>query len=168
MNDQDEAILLDSFKKCMLKEFNEDVIYYIQDLELLIERHTQQRYGEEDYKIGFYSKKLYYYTLRQEEADSIVFFLCFLLFNFPDRAGYTAHAIKKCYGYEILDVCCNGIRIYMNKDDFATINLIEFILNSMQKEEIPEIVWEVFNSVIKNGLPYSIEYLKERIGDESK
>jgi hypothetical protein len=147
----------------MIKDFSEEVMYYIKDLELLIERHTQQRYGEEDYLIGFYKKDLFYYTLNKEEADTIVYFLIFLLFNFPDRAGFTAHAIKKCYGYDLLEACCTGINFYMQKDDFATINLIDFILNTIKRDQIPPKVWDIFDTVLHNGLPHTIKFLNKRV-----
>lgn len=162
MNDHNPTILLDSFDKCMIRDLSEDVVHCIQDLELLIERHIQQRYEDEDYKTGFHTKSLYYYRVSEEEADRIVHFLVYLLFNFPDRAGYTAHAIKKCYGYDLLEVCCCGIRIYMNQDDFATINLMEFLFNNINREEIFQKVWDIFNEVLQNGLPYSVQYLKNR------
>jgi hypothetical protein len=163
MKEHNENVLPECFNKCMTAEFSEEVRNHIQDLELLIERHTQQRYGEEDYLIGFYKKDLFTYHLTSEEADSIVYFLTFLLFNFPERAGFTAHAIKKCYGYDLFEACYNGINLYMQKDDFATINLMEFILNNMTRDQIPPKVWDLFNVVLQNGLPYSIKYLNKRV-----
>lgn len=161
MNDN-KSLLLKVKEKCVMPVLNDEIIYSIQDLELLIERHTQDRYGEEDYKIGFFSKSLFSLELTKEEGDDIVYFLIYLLFNFPDRAGYTAHAIKKCYGYFILEACICGIQIYKDKDDFATINLIEAIVNNWELDKIPEKVWDLFNSVSQNGLPRSVEYLNKR------
>jgi hypothetical protein len=163
MNDFDKSLLKKVQEKCQLPSVNDEVIYSIQDLELLIERHTQSRYGEKDYKIGFYSKGLFSMVLNNEDADIIVYFLFYLLFNFPDRAGYTAHAIKKCYGYNIIEACTCGIKIYMNKDDFATINLIEALVNNYTLSELPKSVWDIFNSVKNDGLPHSREHLEKMV-----
>lgn len=163
MNDFDKQILEEVRQKAMQKELNDNVIYGIQDLELLIERHTQGRYHEVDYKIGFKAKPLYDLVLDKENADNIVYFLFYLLFNFADRAGYTSHAIKKCYGYNILEGCCCGIKIYMNIDDFATINLIEGIVNHNLREEVSQDVLSLIESVRNNGLPYSKDYVEKNI-----
>jgi hypothetical protein len=161
MKEADKEILEIVRLRCMQEELNNDVQYSIQDLELLIERHTQNRYHEVDYKILFNTKALFNIVLEKEDADNIVYFLFYLLFNYPDRAAHTAYAIKKCYNYNILEGCYRGIKIYMQSDDFATINLMEGIINNYATEELPQHVLILFESVKLNGLPYSRDYVNK-------
>ena len=142
-------------------QMSELVAYNIQDLEFLIERHTQNRYNEKNYDLIFNSKELSNLVLDSNDADLIVYFLFFLLFNFPDRAGHTSLAIKKCYGYDITTGCCNGIKIYVERDDFTTINLLDAILNQTDTGQIPPSASEYFTLAREKGLPFTKQFLEK-------
>lgn len=158
---KNNQILKESMEYCMVLPFSQIVCDSIKDLELLIERHTQDRYFEIEYLSLFTNKKFYDVVLEADEANHIVYFLFFLLLNFPDRSPLTAHAVTKCYNFHILVAVSQGIELYMNKNDITTINLIKHITNSYYLNLLDKNIINIFNNVIKNGMPESKAFLIE-------
>ena len=149
-----ENIFLECQSNCATEE---EIREAIQDLGLLMERHTQKRYGESNYEILF-KNNLYEVRLTQQQADYIFFFLFYLLLNFPDRSAYVALALTKCYCYDMTEAACQGIELYMKKDDFTCVNLIKAIRNS---RDLDKRTIDLFNIVRSEGLYHSKEYLND-------
>ena len=132
------------------------------DLRLLIERYTQNRYGEDEIKnyiLLFTDRSLINYRLNNEELIQIKYLLFFLLFNFPDRAVLVAKCIKVLFDINVREAICAGIELYMKKDDHATCELI-FAITNVGDEEIyfsNKRIIDLFIEVSKFGGEYSKE-----------
>ena len=72
-------IITDLISSCTLPNYDDSILDNILDLELLIERHTQNRYHEKDYRLLFSNKKLFYIQLTDQEADQIVISLTYII-----------------------------------------------------------------------------------------
>lgn len=104
----------------------------LDDLRLVIERNTMNRYGDADkdeYLKLFHNKHLIHHEISENDLVVIKYFLFFLLFNFPDRAVLAAKCIKVLFDESVRSAICAGIETYLKRDDNATCELIFAITN---------------------------------------
>lgn len=155
-----DSKILELFKRSTAQISDETVRLSIQDLELLIERHTKGAYDKNEYSMLFEKEYLNELRLSDEDASQIVYFLFYLLFNFPDeRVAFSAKAISKCYNHNIEDGIINALLIFKDKNDFATVNLLKALLNTRRLNEVKKETQELLKEISKTGLEHSVDYL---------
>lgn len=125
------------------------------DLRFLIERATMNRYNtddEDEYKILFTDQTLLGVKLNADHLVTIRYFLFFLMLNYPDRAVLTAKCIKVLFDTSLREGIINLIRIYMEKDDDATCELIFAIMNVGDHYHINNRdTLDVFKTILQKG-----------------
>jgi hypothetical protein len=129
------------------------------DLRLIIERRTQNRYGDEEvgnYRLLFSDKSLISYRIAFEDLLFAKHFLFYLLFNNSDRAVLAAKCIKVLFDKSSWDAICAGIEYYMQRDDDTTCELI-FAITDLDDAEWCSLnnIVELFEKVSKMGREYS-------------
>lgn len=136
------------------------------DLRFLIERKVMNRFDESeesDYLKLFYNKKLIDYKIADDDFRLIKQSLVYLLFNFPDRSILIAKCLKVLFDHLIVEALCNGIEVYMRKNDLATSELIYAITNSYDNQSYLKNsrIFQVFQEVALSGGKYSAEIVKD-------
>jgi hypothetical protein len=142
-------------------EYEKRFVNALLDLRLIVERYTQNRYGEEElgnYQLLFNDKSLLSYRITAEDLLYTKHFLFYLLFNNSDRAVLAAKCIKVLFDKSSWNAILAGIEFYMYRDDHTTCELI-FAITDLDDDE-----WysfggavELFEKVSKMGGEYSKE-----------
>jgi hypothetical protein len=132
----------------------------LSDIRYLIERNTMNRFGESeklDYLETFYDKALIDYRLNDDNLEVIKYFLIYLLFNFPDRAGLVAKCLKLLFSTEIREALCTAIEFYMTKDDHTTCELMYAITDVGDPGTYlsNKRIFELFVKLSKHGQEFS-------------
>lgn len=131
---------------------------YLTDMMLLLERHTQHRYAEEDFPVIRVERGTQL-IIEEDDVWELIYFLFYVLLNHPDRAWAAAWALGKCYGHDIREGLCQGIESYMRKDDTTTFYLIKAISDSHPMNELDERTRSLFEKVSQDGMPQSREFV---------
>lgn len=133
----------------------------IEYLGLLVERHLQDRYAEEDF---FYlldkRKELFDLKLRDSDIDFIIHTIFYQLINSNLHSVTLAWCLSKFYGKNILIGFTRLFTIYKNEDD-VFIQLLMSINSIYDFRDISNIICNEFKKVDFTELPNSLEFLVE-------
>ena len=128
------------------------------DLGLLIERHTQNRYSEEDYLILLGNNiELFELRLEEEEVDIIVNFFFFHILNININPITVAWCLGKCYNVDILEGM-KRLLVLFSYNDELTLQLLFSINGLFGFEKIKEELIILNNT---EGLTNTKKYLNE-------
>jgi len=140
----------------------------LQDLRLIIERYTQNRYSEDgisNYLLLFCDKSLISYRLKTEDVNYLKHYLFFMILNFPDRAVLIAKCIKVLFDTTIREAICGAIELYMEKDDDTTCELIFAITDFGDIQNIfsNKRIFNLFIEISKSGGENSREAVRSQL-----
>jgi|688.fasta_scaffold766183_1 hypothetical protein len=126
------------------------------DLGLLVERHTQDRYSEEDYLLLLgNNKSLFDLILSEDEVDEIIHFFFFHLININIHPVTVIWCLGKCYNKDILTGMRRLLKIYSDNDEIS-LQLIYSIVALFGIEAIKE---ELHDLKMKKELKNTNEYI---------
>lgn len=157
-------------KNLMLKSLSDDlneVNDSLTDLGLLTERHTQDRYSEEEYlNLLDNNYELYNYKLSDNEVSYIVHFLFYHILNVQKQKVTVAWCLGKCYGLDIYKGIINLFRVFKEEDETCQ-QLIFSMTSLFEIDGMYDEIYSILENPIKNGdLPQSAIALSERINIE--
>ncbi|GAA3628840.1 hypothetical protein [Flavivirga jejuensis] len=132
------------------------------NLGLLMERHTQDRYSDEDYLILLGNDEDLF-KLRLSEADTteIVHFLFYHIININVYPVTVAWCFGKCYGCDIYSGIKQLLKLYKDNDDVC--EQLLFSLNGLYdpRETFKDVAKILEDSIKSIPLPRTNEVLKE-------
>jgi len=134
------------------------------DLGLLIERHTQNRYGEKEYlSLLGNDQDLYELRLTHEEVERGTQFLFYHLLNIRLHPVTAAWCLGKCYGQDILKGITGLLDVYRADDDvceqllFSVNALYDFDRIKTQIRPILDLLGSIDNLPKTHELIHSLE-----------
>lgn len=142
----------------------------LDDLGYLIERFTLIRSEEdsnkiiEEYKALFYRKELIAIELSKDNYDYILYYLFYLLMNFPDRSSRTAWCLGKCYDKSIQ----KGVRLaaetfmILGNDD-TVVYLLKAITDINEFQDLEEETLKLLYKIKESELPYSSAFARKEL-----
>lgn len=95
----------------------DDVMYALTDMGLMIERHTQNRYEQEEYlQLMDNNYELYEYHLVEEDVEQIISFLFYHILNIHIHPVTVVWCLGKCYNRDIKLGMNNLRKLYKNEE----------------------------------------------------
>lgn len=125
----------------------------IQDLRLLIERYTMNRYSKDDeheYMILFSDQSLLHVRLTQEDINAIKIEIFYMILRYSEYSVLFAKCIKVFFDSELWGAIRKCIYAYINEDD-TICELIFAITDTKARWEQDEANRKVLIYVSKNG-----------------
>lgn len=139
----------------------------LQDLRLLIERFTMNRYDQEyqgEYADLFNDKNLLDKKLSQSDLTDLKRFIFYILINHPHLSTLAAKCLKVLFDKSIRLGISNLIELYCEKDDHTTCELIFAITNYGDFDYFKnEEILSAFRKVVHKGGSYSKEVIETEI-----
>lgn len=132
------------------------------NLGLLIERHTQNRYTDDSYRILLGNDDdLFNLKLTNEDVDSIVHFLFYHIINISIHPVTVAWCLGKCYNYDIYNGIKRLLELYRYDDDIC--EQLLFSLNALYdpRETFKDISKILEKSIKEIPLPKTDRVLQE-------
>ena len=128
------------------------------DLGLLVERHTQNRYGEEDYlTLLGNDEKLFNLRLTENEVELLTCFFFYHILNVSVHPVTVAWCLGKCYNMNILRGMTHLLDIFCSDDD-VTLQLLYSINSLFGLESVMPMLLTIRT---KKDLPNTSKYLEE-------